>query len=79
MSFIQAKELIERIELSEVTLKDTLDHIDKSTKKLDIALEKQKYVMKLLPNKDKKLDFLRLLVVLNVGFILGLLGSKVLF
>ena len=79
MSFKQAKELVERIELSELTLKKTTDDITRSTKKFNEALKLQEEILKILPAKDKKLDILKLLVFLNIGFIGGLLAGVFLF
>ncbi len=73
MSFKQAKELVERLELSELTLNKTANDIDESSKKFNESLKKQEYVLSLLPKADKKLNILRLLVTLNIGFILGLI------
>ena len=79
MSFKQAKELVEKLELTELTLKKSTDDIDKSSKKFNEALKMQEYLLKLMQEKDKKLDILKLLVVLNVGFIGGLLAGVFLF
>ncbi|WP_428024758.1 hypothetical protein [Arcobacter sp.] len=79
MSFKQAKELVERIELSELTLKKTTDDVTRSTKKFNEALKLQEEILKILPAKDKKLDILKLLVFLNIGFIGGLLAGVFLF
>lgn len=79
MSFKQAKELVERIEFTELTLKKTADNIDRSTLKFNEALKLQEQIVKLMPIKDKKLDFLKLLVFLNIGFIAGLLVGVFLF
>ncbi len=79
MSFKQAKELVEKLELTELTLKKSTDDIDKSSKKFNEALKMQEHLLKLMQIKDKKLDVLKLLVVLNVGFIGGLLAGVFLF
>ncbi|RXJ81664.1 hypothetical protein [Arcobacter sp. F2176] len=79
MSFKQAKELVEKLELTELTLKKSTDDIDKSSKKFNEALKMQEHLLKLMQEKDKKLDVLKLLVVLNVGFIGGLLAGVFLF
>ncbi len=73
MSFKQAKELVEQLELSEVSLKKSTDDLNKSSKKFNEALKKQVTILKLLPKADKKINTLRLLVMLNIGFILGLI------
>jgi hypothetical protein len=79
MSFKQAKELVEKLELTELTLKKSTDDIDKSSKKFNEALKMQEHLLKLMQVKDKKLDVLKLLVVLNVGFIAGLIAGVFLF
>ncbi|NQY51976.1 MAG: hypothetical protein HRT42_00220 [Campylobacteraceae bacterium] len=79
MSFKQAKEIVERLEFTELTLKKTLANIHKSSKTLDRSLEKQNQIMDNFPQSDKRINNLKLLVVLNVGFILGLLVSKLFF
>ncbi len=79
MSFKQAKELVEKIELSELTLKKTVQDIEKSTQNFSETLKKQEYVLKQLPITDKKLNTLKLLIVLHVGFIAGVLVGVFLF
>ncbi len=79
ISFNQAKELIEKLELTELTLKKTTNDIDMSTRNFNETLKKQELLLKLMPIKDKKLDFLKLLVFLNIGFICGLLVGVFLF
>ena len=72
MSFKQAKELVERLELSEVSVKKASDDLTKSSTKFNTALKKQVQILKLLPQRDKKINILQMLLVLNVGFIAGL-------
>jgi len=79
MSFKQAKEVMERLELSEVTLQKTLANIHKTSKNLDRSLDKQNNIIDALPKAERKINNLRLLVVLNIGFILGLVAAKFLF
>lgn len=79
MSFKQAKELVEKIELSELTLKRTVKDIEKSTQNFNETLKQQEYVLKQLPIIDKKLNTLKLLIVLHVGFIAGVLVGVFLF
>jgi len=79
MSFKQAKELVEKIELAELTLKKTADDINKSTQNFNETLKKQEQMLKLLPKTDKKLNFLKLLIVLHVGFIVGVIVGVLLF
>lgn len=79
MSFKQAKELAEQLELTEVTLKRTLNQIERSTKNFENALQKQERILHVVPQTDAKLNNMKIIVALNVGFILGLLVSKYLF
>ena len=79
MSFKQAKELVEKIELAELTLKKTANDISKSTNNFNETLKKQEQMLKLLPITDKKLNFLKLLIVLHVGFIVGVVVGALLF
>ena len=72
MSFKQAKDIAEKLELSEITLKSTLNNIQRATSNLD-ELSNQK---KEFCNKDSKIINLKILIGINFGFILGLLISK---
>jgi exonuclease VII small subunit len=76
MSFKQAKEIVERIELAELTLNRTLENIETSSKKFQQSLELQKQIVKYFPKADIKINTLRLALAVNVGFILGLLVGK---
>ena len=79
MSFKQAKELVERLELTEITLKETIKNIDKSTNNFNNSLREQEQILLLKPQTDSKLNLMKILVSLNVGFIIGLLVAKYLF
>jgi len=79
MSFKQAKELVEKLELTELTLKKSNDDIERSTRVFNETLKKQEQLLKLMTIKDKKLDVLKLLVFLNIGFIGGLFVGVFLF
>lgn len=79
MSFKQAKELTERFELAELSLNETLKKLDKASNDFDDSLTKQKEILYHIPQTDKKLNILQLIVALNVGFITGLLVSKYIF
>jgi len=72
MSFKQAKEILERLELSEMTLKDTLVNIERVTSSFNNLAQNQIELEK----KDNKIINLKILIGINVGFILGLLVSK---
>jgi hypothetical protein len=79
MSFKQAKELTEQLELTELTLKKTVSRIDSAAQNFDKALKEQEKILHVVPRTDKKLNNMKLIVALNIGFILGLLVSKYLF
>ena len=76
MSFKQAKELVERIELVELTLDRTLKNIEDSSTKFNQSLELQKQIVKYFPKADIKINMLRLALAINVGFIFGILVGK---
>ena len=71
MSFKQAKEISERLELSELTLKNTLTQVENATNLLNEASQKQ-----LLNKSDNKITNLKILLGTNIGFIIGLLVAK---
>jgi len=76
MSFKQVKELVERLELTELTLKDTLTKIDKSSKNFSSSLRDQEDILRLVPKTDKKLNNMKIVVALNIGLIIGLIIGK---
>ncbi len=79
MSFKQAKEIVQHLELSEISLKKTLTYVHKSTNNLNISISKQQELLDAVPKAEKKVNNLKLIVVLNLGFILGLIAGKFLF
>lgn len=79
MSLKQAKELVEQLELSEVTLKQVLTQIDKASNNFEQSLAKQEKILNYVPNVDKKLTYMKILVGANIGFILGLLVAQYIF
>ncbi len=76
MSFKQAKELVDKIELTELTLNKTAIDIQKSSTNFNESLKHQEYILELLPKANLKLNTMRILVGINIGFILGLLVGK---
>ncbi|MDO6828712.1 hypothetical protein Q4582_11625 [Poseidonibacter sp. 1_MG-2023] len=83
MSFKQAKELVERMEFSEIALKNATKVLDESYKtfgkaseNFDKTLNKQEEILGKLPKLDKKMSYMFLAVAINIGFILGLLIGK---
>ena len=76
MSFKQAKELVERMEFSEIALKKAVLNLEKSTQNFETTLKHQEDVLNKLPYADKKLSYMSLAVAVNVGLIIGLLIGK---
>ena len=83
MSFKQAKELVERMEFSEIALKNATKVLDESYKtfgkaseNFDKTLDKQEEIIERLPKLDKKMSYMFLAVAINIGFILGLVIGK---
>ena len=79
MSFKQAKDLADQLELSEITLQKMLTKIDIASKNFDNSLAKQESVLHHIPNNDKKLTYMKILVGVNIGFILGLIVAQYIF
>ncbi len=76
MSFKQAKELVERMEFSEIALKRAVDNLEKSSENFDITLKHQEDIINKLPYADKKLSYMSIAVAVNIGLIVGLLIGK---
>jgi hypothetical protein len=76
MSFKQAKELVERFELTELTLKKTLENIEKSSYSFNNSLKKQEQVLDLIPRNNTTLNNMKVIVALNIGVIVGLIVGK---
>ena len=76
MSFKQAKELVERMEFSEIALKRAVDNLEKSSQNFDITLKHQENIINKLPYADKKLSYMSIAVAVNIGLIVGLLIGK---
>ena len=79
MSFKQAKELAEQLEFVEITLSKTVRQIDKSSKNFENSLIKQENILKYVPQSDRRLNMMKIIVAVNIGFIAGLVVSKYLF
>ena len=76
MSFKQAKELVERMEFSEIALKKAVSNLEKSAQNFETTLKHQEDVLNKLPYADKKLSYMSLAVAVNVGLIIGLFIGK---
>ncbi len=79
MSFKQAKELVEKIELSELSLKRSIKDMENSSAKFDEVFTKQEEIINIVPKMNSKVTTLRVLLALNFGFIIGLLVGKFFF
>lgn len=79
MSFKQAKELAEQLEFTEITLSKTAKQIQRASKNFENSLIKQENILKYIPQADTKLNTMKLIVAINIGFIVGLIVSKYLF
>jgi len=79
MSFKQAKELTEQFELAELTLQQTVKRIDRASKNFDQSLIKQENVLRFIPESNDKLNTMKIIVGVNIGFVVGLMVSKYLF
>ena len=76
MSFKQAKELAEKFELSQLSLNSTLDKMTIASDNFEKLLKKQNTLKDNVCTKDNKIVNLKILIGLNIGFIIGLLVSK---
>ncbi len=76
MSLKQAKEIAERLELAELSLNSILDNVDKSTALYEETLKQQKILLATIPKMDTKLNNMKILVGINVGFVVGLIVAK---
>jgi len=76
MSFKQAKELTEQFELAEVSLSQTIKKLDLATKNFERGLAWQEKILRHKPQVDKKLEVMKIIVGVNIGFILGLIVAK---
>lgn len=75
-SFKQAKELVEGLELAELSIKKAVGDLDKSAKTLEEALQKQNFVLALLPKQSTKILILKLVIAFNVGLVAGIIFTK---
>lgn len=75
-SFKQAKELVDGIELAELSIKKAVIDLEKSSQKLDESLKKQNFVLALLPKQNTKILILELVIALNLGFVFGIIFAK---
>ena len=79
MSFKQAKEIAQQLELTEVSLKQLLTKIDDASTNFDQSLQQQESIIKYIPKIDNKITILKMIIALNIGFIIGLISAKYIF
>lgn len=77
ISFKQAKELVDGLELAEISIKKAVNDLDKSSKNLEEVLKKQNFVLALLPQQSTKILLLKLIIAFNVGFAGGIIFAKI--
>ncbi|QBF16620.1 hypothetical protein ATH_1599 [Aliarcobacter thereius LMG 24486] len=76
MSFKQAKELVERMEFSEISIKKSIDHLEKASNDFEISLKVQEEILNRIPYMDKKLTIMKVAVAINIGVIIGIFIGK---
>ena len=76
MSFKQAKELVERMEFSEIAINRSIDSLEKASSSFQESLKLQEDIVDKLPYADKKLSMMKAAVALNIGLLLGILIGK---
>jgi len=76
MSLKQAKEIADRLELAELSLTALLANSEKATKLFEDTLKEQKQILSTIPKMDSKLNMMKVLVGINIGFIIGLVVAK---
>jgi len=76
MSFRQAKELVERMEFSEIAIRKSMIDLEKAAISFEESLKLQEDVVNRLPYIDKKLSFLKIAVAFNIGILIGIFIGK---
>ncbi|QEZ88646.1 hypothetical protein FE245_07595 [Aliarcobacter cibarius] len=76
MSFKQAKELVERMEFSEIAINKALVNLESASSNFEKTLAEQEKILNKLPYSDKKLSIMNIAVALNIGLIIGILVGK---
>jgi hypothetical protein len=76
MSFKQAKELIEQLELAELGVKQNINGLQKVNEDLQKTFTYQEKILDMIPKTNEKLNNLKIIVGINIGFVIGLLIGK---
>lgn len=76
MSFKQAKELVDKLELAELGLQQNIEGVNKANEDLQKTLKLSERILEIIPKTNEKLNNLKIIVGVNIGFIIGLLIGK---
>jgi tetrahydromethanopterin S-methyltransferase subunit B len=76
MSFKQAKELVEKLEFTEISLKNTMADINISVNNMNRSLQEQRQLLQTVPKNNYKLGIMKIIVSLNIGVMIGLALSR---
>ena len=76
MSFKQAKELVDKLELAELGLQQNIEGVNKANEDLQKTLKLSERILEVIPKTNEKLNNLKIIVGVNIGFIIGLLIGK---
>jgi hypothetical protein len=76
MSFKQAKELVEKLEFTEISLKKTTNEINASIANINHSLQEQRQLLQVVPKNNFKLSIMKIIVSLNIGIMIGLALSR---
>ena len=76
MSFKQAKELVERMEFSEIAINKALVNLESASNNFENTLAEKEKIINKIPYADKKLSLMYIAVALNIGLIIGILIGK---
>jgi hypothetical protein len=79
ISLNQAKELVEKWDMLDISLRDLSTKLNRTVKHLDQKLSEDGDIIVHTTKTDKKLFALRCVVAVNFGVILGLFLAKMLF
>lgn len=76
MSLKQAQEIAERLELAELGIRHYITNIENATQNFEKTLQKQNMIINDANKVDNKLVMLKILVGINIGFVIGVFVGK---
>jgi len=76
MSLKQAQEIAGRLELAELGIKHYITNIESATQNFEKTLQKQNMIINDSNKVDNKLVMLKILVGINIGFVIGIFVGK---